>query len=263
MCNPRRVTVHLHRAVSESWRTMIERAARAEGQVQELARLNLDIPLRNELGDLALEVLERLLRGDFAEWPAWQRGDDGQYRHDLGGVTLIYQPGSRQFTAEARLTELISAEARASAEVSGFTVGEVAVEAASEYYDDNWGGRTEEWARTQAEAEGRRQLAHAVDRLHHEQHRSEIDAARQQADLQARQLADQELDSQRKQVREVLRDRLRHVLDESRERIQHSVNRLVGETYRRTLIHLIEQNGGRIVRDERSGSVMNLELELF
>ena len=41
------------------------------------------------------------------------------------------------------------------------------------------------------------------------------------------------------------------------------MNRLVGEAYRRSLIHLVETEGGRVLRDERSGSVINMEMELF
>jgi hypothetical protein len=125
--------VHLTRTIEQSWRTHIEQTARVDGQAQELARIAADIPLDAEMGDLALQMLERVLQGEFEGFTAWERDNGGNYCHDLGEVILIYQPGSRQLLIEARLTELISAEARGTAGASGFTVGEVAVEAVGHY----------------------------------------------------------------------------------------------------------------------------------
>src|SRR5712692_620758 len=84
MCNPRRVMVNLIRTIEQSWHTLIEQTARVEGQVQELARIATDIPLNAEMGDLALEMLERILRGEFEGYDAWERDNDGNYRRDLG-----------------------------------------------------------------------------------------------------------------------------------------------------------------------------------
>ena len=139
MCNPRRVTIHVNHTIEQAWRTTVEQLARTEGEVRELARLNVDIPLSTGIGERALQMLERLLRGEFADYEPWDRDEDGNYRRELGAVTLIYQPGSRQLTVTTGLTEQISAEARAAAEAGGFTVGEVAVEAVGHYYEDGWG----------------------------------------------------------------------------------------------------------------------------
>src|SRR5579864_4475737 len=159
MCNPRRVMINLTQTIEQSWRTLIEQTARTEGQVQELARISADIPLDAWMGDLALQMLERVLRGEFAGFDPWECDSDGSYRRDLGNVVLVYRPGSRQLLIEARLTELISAEARGTAEASGITVGEVAVEAVGRYYDDGWYGRDEAQARASAQAEAERKLS--------------------------------------------------------------------------------------------------------
>ncbi len=263
MCNPRRVMIQLARAIEEAWRATVEQAATATGEVQELARITADIPLDAEMGDRALQMLERIMRGEFPELEPWDRDADGNYRRDLGDVVLVYQPGSRQLIVEAGLTELIQAEARASAEASGFTVGEVAVEAVGRYYSDGWGGRTEERATAEAQAEAERKLAEAVAALHREQHRDELQAAEAEAQARAQQEAAAALALRRDEMRTALRQRLQATLANAEDRVYHTMNRLVGEAYRRTLIELVQENGGRVLSDERSGSVINLELELF
>jgi len=60
-----------------------------------------------------------------------------------------------------------------------------------------------------------------------------------------------------------LRERLQNTLQQADNRLQQTVNRLVGEAYRRSLIEIVRQNGGRVLADDHSGSVINLELELF
>jgi hypothetical protein len=263
MCNPRRVKVELNRAIREAWRTTVEQTARAEGEVQELARVTVDVGLGAEMGDLPLQVLERLLRGEFPDVePAWPRDEAGNYRRDLGDVVLVYNPNTHQLTVEAQLIERVEAEARAAEEVGGFTVGEVAVEAVAQYFDDGWGGRTEEEARRVAEADAERKLAGAVEEHHRKVHAEELRAAEGRARTGAEQQAAQELERRRKEVREALRNRLKEVLARAQERVNHTMNRLVGQAYRRALIQLVQQNGGRVVTDDKSGSVINLELEL-
>ena len=263
MCNPRRVMINLTQTIEQSWRTLIEQTARVEGQVQELARIAADIPLDAEMGDLALQMLERILQGEFEGFDAWERDNEGNYRRDLDDVVLIYQPGSHQLLIEARLTELISAEARSSIEATGMTVGEVAVEAVGRYYDDGWGRHTEEKARAQAEAEAQQKLFAAIEALHQQQHTDEIQAAEAQARTQADQEAAAALERTRLTMRAALRERLQVVLANAEDRIYHTMNRLVAESYRQSLIQLVRENGGRVLTDERTGSVMNLELEIF
>ena len=212
MCNPRRVMVHLTRTIEESWRTLIEQTARADGRVQELARITTNIALDAEMGDLALQMLERVLSGEFAGFAAWTRDDDGNYRHDLGEVVLIYQPGSRQLTIEARLTELISAEARGTAEANGLTVGEVAVEAVGHYFTDGWRGRTEAWARSEANTRAEQKLADAIEALHLQQHTTELQVAEVQARAEAEQEAVIALEQARGTMRTALRERLQSSL---------------------------------------------------
>ncbi len=262
MCNPRRVMIHVNRSIEQAWQTSVEQAARTEGEVRERARLHVDIPLAAEMGERALAMLERVVQGEFGDYQPWTRDHEGNYRRDLGAVTLVYRPGARDLIVEAALTEQISAEARAAAEASGFTVGEVATEAVGHYYDDGWGGYTEERARRDAEAEAERALATAIENLHRQQHAAELEAAETEARARAETRAAAELERVRTEMRQALRRRLQGILTESRDVIRHTVNRLVGETYSQTLMQVAWENGGRIVSDRRSGSVIDLELEL-
>ncbi len=263
MCNPRKVMVHLTEAIEEAWRTTIEQTATAEDEIQELAQITADIPLDAEMGDMALQVMERLMRGEFDDYAAWDEDEEGNFRRDLGEVTLIYTPGTRQLIVEARLTELITIEARATAEASGLTIGEVAAEAVGRYYDDGWGGRTEEHARRDAQTEAERRMAAATEALHREQHAGEIATAETAAQAEADARAAEQLAQIREDTRDALRQRLQVVMAEAEDRIYHTMNRLVGEAYRHSLIEMALENGGRVVSDERSGSVINLELELY
>ncbi len=261
MCNPRRVTIQLQRAIEQAWHATVERTASTQGEVSELARLQVDIPLDAEMGDRALETLERLLRGEFADYEAWSLDEAGDYRRSLGNLTLVYRPGSRQLMVETRLTEQIDAEARAAAEFSGFTVGEAAVEAVGHYYEDGWGGRTEERALQEAQAEAERRLAAAIEALHRQRHAAELAETETQAQAEAEAQAAAQLERLRTEMRQALRQRLQATLADSQDRVRRTLNRLVGEAYRHTLLQLVRENGGRIVSDQRSGAVIDLELE--
>ena len=262
MCNPRRVMIHLTRAVEEAWQQTVEQTAHLEGEARELARVSADIALDAEMGDLPLEMLERLLQGEFEGFEPWQRDDEGSYHRTLGEVTLQFNPRTRRLTVEAALTETISAEARAAAQASGFTVGEVAVEAVGTYFSDGWGGRTEETARRSATADAQRKLDEAVQALHREQHAAEFATAQAEANAQAQRLAAVELEKSRQQVRQTLRDRLRDTLARAEDSVRYTMNRLVGEAYRQSLLQLVRENGGRVVYQENTGSVIHLELEM-
>lgn len=263
MCNPRRVMVHLTETIEEAWREIVTQIAQTEGQVQELARLTVDIPLNAEMGDIALAMMTRLMAGEYDDYDPWQQDEAGNFRRELEQVTLVYTPGSGQLMVEARLTELITAEAEAAAEAAGLTVGEVAVEAVGHYYDDGWGGRTEERARRDAQTKAEERLAAARADLHRQQHADEMATAAEQARAEAEAAAAAELMRLQNEARAALRQRLQVILADAQDEVYHTMHRLVGEAYRRSLIELTLQSGGRIISDDRSGSVINLELELY
>ncbi|MDX9954944.1 MAG: hypothetical protein RBT75_12645, partial [Anaerolineae bacterium] len=259
----RKVMIHLARCIEEAWRRTVETAATAEGQVDELGRITAQIPLAAEMGDAALAMLERVLAGDFEGFEPWERDIQGRYQCALAGVTLTYDPATQQLHVEAALSETVSAEARGAAEASGFTVGEVAAEAVGRYYEDGWGGRTLERAEQEAQAAAETQLAAAIEALHREQNQDTLAAAEAQAQAEAQARAREALAARQADVRTALRQQLQQTLARAEERVYHVMNRAVGEAYRQTLRQLVLENGGRIIQDERTGSIIDMELELY
>lgn len=263
MCNPRRVMIHLNRAIEEAWRQTVEQTRTVSDNVTEVARITTNVPLDQEMGDGALEMLERVMSGEFKDFEAWDRDQQGRFHRNLGDVNLIYDPASHQLAVEAQLTETINTEVRAAVEATGMTIGEVTVEAVANYYDDGWGGRTERDALQDAERSAEQKLKKAIAELHLTQHTSELEAAREQAQAQAEILGQQELRAKRVETRAALRRRLQVTMAQAQERVNHTMNRVVGEAYRQTLISMVLQNGGRVLTDEQTGSVINMELELY
>ncbi|MET0648041.1 MAG: hypothetical protein ABW208_15600 [Pyrinomonadaceae bacterium] len=263
MCNPRRVMIHLNRSIEEGWRRTVERTASVSDSVAEMSRVTARVSLGDEMGDSALQMLTRVLAGEFPGHTAWERDAAGVFRRDLGDVVVTYNPATHELSIEAQLTETVSAEARAAAEASGFTVGEVAVEAMGSYYDDDWGGRTKKVALEEARRAAEQKLAAAVDELHRTQHSEVFAKAEAEAETKAEALARAELENRRGAIREALRERLRITLADAEERVTQLLNRAVGEAYRQTLLQLVHDNGGRVLSDVSTGSVVNMELELF
>ena len=74
--------------------------------------------------------------------------------------------------------------------------------------------------------------------------------------------AAERLEQVRTEVRSALRDRLRDILARAEDSVRYTMNRLVGEAYRQSLIQIVRENGGRVIRDQATGSVLNLELEI-
>jgi hypothetical protein len=255
--------IHLARSIEQAWRRTVEGSAVASGDVSELGRLTANVQLDAEMGGMALQMLERVLCGEFEGFDPWQRAGPGEYRRELEGVTMVYHADTHQLTIESQLTELVTAEARGAAEASGFTVGEVAVDAVGRYYSDGWGGRTRERALDDAQKLAEKRVADAIENLHRQQNAEQLAAAEEQAQAEAEALAAQELEQLQAQTRDALRERLQIILAQAEERVYHVMNRAVGEAYRQTLRQLVLDNGGRILMDEQTGSVINMELELY
>ncbi len=64
------------------------------------------------------------------------------------------------------------------------------------------------------------------------------------------------------EVRAALRQQLQAQLASRRQEAFYTINQAVGEAYRQTLCKLVIDNGGRIISDRQSGSIIDLELEI-
>ena len=262
MCNPRRVVINVNRSVHGAWQDTVQQCAAAADEITEIARIETNIQLDDELAGPALAMLERVLAGEFEGFEAWQRSG-AQLRHEVSGVTLIYDTERHTLCVETALTESISAEETALAEVSGVAVGQVAVEAVGRYYEDGWGGCTEERALQQAQADAERKVVEAVDQLRRQQNAETFARAEQEA----RQTAEEQLAVRMKELREAtraaIRERLQLTMAQAQDRVHRLISAAIGEAYRQTLLQIVRDNGGRVLADEPTGQVINMELELF
>ena len=263
MCNPKKVMIHLARSIEEAWRRTVVQAASAEGEATELGRIVAEIRLDEEMGETALEMLESVLENGFDDFEPWARDDRGRLFREVENAVMIFEPGTGALTVEARLAETLTAEERAEAVAAGFTAGEVAAEAVARYYDDGWGGRTRERALEEAGEKGERQLDEAAEVLHREQNPEAFAEAEARAREKAGLLAGEKLERMKTDARRSMRTRLQKTLHDSEQRVYRIMNRAVGEAYRQSLLRVVEESGGRVLRDEKTGSVIDMELELY
>ena len=170
MCNPRRVRVRATRELAEAWEQEVRRQVTRTGRAAGEARVRES--LADSVGGPTLAALTDVL----AQTDGWTELDDGTFSHELDGGVITFDP----FTCELEITATVSAEVSATGEASTTVNTEVAdtVEAEGEgvYYDDRWGGYTEETAQRDAE----RNLSAAMDeaiRRRREQASQEADEA--------------------------------------------------------------------------------------
>ncbi len=263
MCNPRKVEISLSRAVEEAWRETVEEAVSQSEEVCETGRVEVELPLDEEMGDMALEMLEQVLSRGMEDMPAWQRRDDGRLFRELEEVVLYFDPATRRMSVETRLTECITAGAKARAEAAGVTVGEVTAEAMGRYYDDNWGGLTRERAEKRARQDAEHRLEEEVAALRRTQNADALEQARRRARTEAEAEAHARIEEQRENVRTAMRERMVETLEQGQRRAQRIIHRAVGEAYRLTLQRIVDQSGGRTLVDEKTGGVITMELELY
>ena len=262
MCNPRKVMIHVALSIEEAWRKTISECVKAQGEVSQIASITADIELDREMGDAALEMLERVLAGEFPDHEAWSRNEEGNFSKELKDITLSYRPRTRQLTMTAHLSRMANAEAETATEVCGVTIGEIAFDAIGHYYEDGWKNRTEEKAIKEAQQQTEIRLARALHELHEEQQQEKISAKRDELQQKAQNQVLEKLEKNKQEVRTALRQQLQAELTSLRQEAFYTINRAVGEAYRQTLCKLVLDNGGRIISDRQSGSVIDLELEI-
>ena len=102
-----------------------------------------------------------------------------------------------------------------------------------------------------------------MERLHSHQQAENLSVAESEVQEQARAQALEELEKVKEETRLLLRQQLQGVLSRAEAKVYQVMNRAVGEAYRQTLKKLGLDNGGRVVADRQTGSVISLELELY
>ncbi|AEH10001.1 hypothetical protein [Candidatus Protofrankia datiscae] len=167
MCNPRRVRVRAARDLSDAWEQEVRRQVTRRGQATGDARIRE--PLTAGIGAPTLAALT----GVLARTAGWER-DGESFRHALDGGWLSYHPATRELEIVAEAVAEVTASGEASAVVRGQLAETVEAEGEGIYYDDNYGGRTQRYARREAARNAERAVDAQVEAL--------LAAARQQAD---------------------------------------------------------------------------------
>jgi len=254
--------IHVAQSIEEAWKKTICESAVVGAEIGQLASITANIELDQEMGVAALEILEKVLAGEFPDHAAWSRNSEGEFVKELGDITLCYQPRTRQLTMTAHLSAMASAEATAASEVCGVTIGEIAFNAVGHYYEDGWKERTEEKALAEVHQQIEVRLARALYELNQEQQHESVTLKRDELKQEAREKALAKLEISKLEVRAALRQQLQAQLASRRQEAFYTINQAVGEAYRQTLCKLVIDNGGRIISDRQSGSIIDLELEI-
>lgn len=237
MCEPRRIEITVTRQVREAWEREIERVAEASETVTGEARIVQ--PLDHSVGGSALMALRSALARGVPGW----REVEGGYRHDLPGGSVLYDPEARTLEIVATLSETVTRSAAARDHLSGVVEHEVAVRHGADYYDDGWGGRTQERAEAEAREGAERAVTDALNQRIDEQalaaEREREAALAADAEAAARQAARQAA----VQRQEALAMRAAEELRDVGARARLAFNRVLAGAYRDALLALAHRRG--------------------
>jgi len=155
MCNPRRVRVQATRHLAEAWDHEVRRQVTLSGRA--VGRAAVSEQVGDRLGRPVLVCLDRVLE-DTAGWRATEDG----YQTDLDGGYARYHPGTGVLEIVAELAEDIQAQGEAATTVRAEVEALLEAQGTGRWYDDGWGGLTEQTARRDAEENAERALRRAA-----------------------------------------------------------------------------------------------------
>lgn len=262
MCNPRKVMIHVAQRIEEAWQRQLTESVSLQEQVKAGGSLAINLELSREMGAPAMDALKQVLAEGGPGFSPWEAGEDGCFRRRLEAVELVFDPANQDLSLKLELEKLIDAEGRATAEVGGVAGGEIVFAAIGHFYEDGWKGRTEEKALAEACEQARIRLARARYELKQKESAALVEHESRKLSHKARLAAEQELARCREQTRQALRQEIQARLAEARQQAMFTLNQAIGEAYRLTLCRLAQAQGGRIVSEQRSGTVIELEIEI-
>ncbi|WP_370365234.1 molecular chaperone DnaJ [Catenulispora sp. GP43] len=243
------------REIAEVWEQQVRRQIQRTGQA--VAEVRIREPLGAMLGTPTLAALATVL----AKTPGWERQGDA-YQHDLDGGYVRYDPGTRELEIVAVRTAEVTVTAEATATAVGRLTDELREEGEGMYYDDEWGGVTEQDARRSAQQHAAARLdATARIRLN-EAHR-EIDEQRGAEVLaEAEGKADTELSA-------AVAARSGQLRDEAAERLtavgiagRNLFYQALGTAYRDAITAYARSRGADHLHCTEDGGVIDIEFEL-
>ncbi|AFZ01318.1 hypothetical protein [Calothrix sp. PCC 6303] len=256
MCNPRRIRVTATRQLNEAWQREVSRTVELQGQVTGEARVRQ--PLDSTLGVPALKALESALADENSGWTEVGEG----YRYDVEGGYVLYLVDEQALEIVATLSDEIQVSAQAARTIEGSLNTAISTEAEGRYYDDGWGGRTEEVAQREAQTAAQRELDEIarsqIERMGNEaeaQAASDIEAA-------ARTQAELELQQQAAQRQAALSAQARQHLDTVGVRCRQAFNQVLARAYRDAILAYARRNGADNIQCSEDGNIIDIEFNL-
>jgi len=257
MCNPRRLIVNLTQLIEEEWRATAEETATARVDVHE--RLERVIPLGERLGPSARLGLSAALAEGFR---GWHRVEEGRFTNEIGPLRLHLDTGTAELTVAVESQSSVSGTARAEAGYSATIHETIEVEETGIAYDDGYRGLTEEAVQKKLDEKAQARMASERQRVIDERSRSAREDAQRQAAADAQRHAEEQAQALGEEERKLLRKELEALFQQSRSVLHEEVAALVGETLRRSVLHLVRVNGGELRRCEETDDAIVIEAVL-
>ncbi|MFD3928176.1 hypothetical protein [Streptomyces sp. NPDC058614] len=256
MCNPRRVRVRATRELAHAWEQEIRRRVTRTGETHGEARIRE--PLGDTVGLPALTALPAVL----ARTPGWEQDEDGLFRHVLHGGSIVYDPATRELEISARVAATVTASGEAATVVQAEVNDTVEAEGVGTYYDDDWGGLTEEDATREAHQDLERALAAArQDRLDEERRSAEereSGALDEQAGARADRAFSAAAEARAGELRAAAEELLLAVGVEGR----NLLHRALAEAYRDALLAYARLRGAERLNVSETDGVLEIEFDL-
>jgi hypothetical protein len=257
MCNPRRIRVRATRRLAEAWdqevRRRVELTGQAVGQARVRERLGATV------GGPTLSALTRIL----GRTPGWAEGEDGVFRHPLDGGVMAFDPEARTLEIIARVTAEVRASGEAVKIVRARAEDVLEMIGDGMYYDDGWGGLTEDSATREAREAAERSLdAAAASARDRERHRAEIregDALRVSAQDRARAAMAAATSARERELDQQAGELLIEIGTEGR----FLFHQVLAEAYRDAILAYARTRRATGIRcDEGPDGVLDIEFEL-
>lgn len=259
MCNPRRLVVNLTQQIEEEWQATVEETATARVDVHE--RLERVIPLAGRLGPSARLGLSAALAEGFRGWRRVGE-EEGCFTTEIGPLQLHLDTGSAELRVTADRQTSVSGTARAEADYRASIRETIAVEEGGIAYDDGWRGLTPEAVHQSLEEKAQARVSREREAAIERQSRPARDEARHQARATAQARAGEEAQALGAEERDLLRQELDALFQQSQSVLREEVAALVGETLRRSVLHLVRVNGGELRRCEETDDAIVIEAVL-
>jgi hypothetical protein len=255
MCNPRRIQVQATRLLAEAWDQEVRRQVTLHGRA--VGRAAVRENLAATVGRPVLACLDRVL----ARLDGWRETQDG-YRHDVAGGYVVYHSDTGELEIVAERTSDVEGEGEAATTVSAEVTEELAAAGSGRWYEDNWGGFTEERARQSAEAEAQRALdLAAADRIAAARERADTDAGLE-IQTQAEQRAQAALDRAMAERGEQLASAAAQELAAVGARARAAFNPVLAEAYRDAILAFARSRHAEGVRTTSDGNVLTIQFEV-